>query len=731
MKKVWLLMSVAVLFFGVIGQSGAKVCAYETFRYEAGGIIGVPNSALGFTGTWINAGGNSSQSTVEASSLSFAGVDSALQSESGMLQIIIPSFDGSRAGCFLDMDPNGVFAGYINAQGTIGKPGQTIYLSFLMKTSATNPFFAFELKEADLGDGGARLYVGNDMGGSDLQVCAYRNKDTSPANLGKEFQWLGAATTDTELYVIRIDFGTTGDDVTVYRNPSLAAEPIMAPHLAGSRFLDFDGISMCVWVDPGGRTGQFDEICIASTYADVVRFYNTPERAQDPSPADGAIYVTGTPGVTLSWQAGSGAAPSGYKVYFSDVLDEVLTADATAYQGITTSTDLSIDAVNTDTTYYWSVTEIAEPNDIPGVIWTFETQKTLPVVVSQPTAQYVFAGADASFTFDVISESSESYQWFDESGPLTDGGNISGAQAATLTIAGAQIADENDYYCEVTNDAGMVTSKTVELLISRLVGHWSLNQPVGSDPNVAWLDLSDSENDLQAEYAVPATFEWVEGADGTANGALVFDSQFALGTMKTDGTMNAIPVGDQPYSISAWIKPETGSNRGIIGWGNYGSSNQVNAVKLNNPSEVWHYWWGADVGGNRGYSMVDGNWHLVAVTYDKDTRSVYIDGLAANQDHPVDHMVQTNENFLIGKTNTLEPSVEFFDGAMDEVKVFNYALSAIEIAQMYTDIVGGDVCVLPPDYDVTGDCKVNLDDIAALATEWLGCGLVPSCITAN
>jgi hypothetical protein len=45
--------------------------------------------------------------------------------------------------------------------------------------------------------------------------------------------------------------------------------------------------------------------------------------------------------------------------------------------------------------------------------------------------------------------------------------------------------------------------------------------------------------------------------------------------------------------------------------------------------------------------------------------------------------------------------------------------------------MGGDVCVLPPAYDLTGDCKVNIDDIAALASGWLDCGLVPSCVTEN
>lgn len=724
MKKTWLLLLAAsVLCMTHSAISG--VYAYEPFGYNPGEILGESAPALGFTGVWGGGGGNLSQCTVQAASLTYPGADSALQEASGMFQVIVPNFDGGRAGRFLDTDPNGSFSGFINANGKIGIPGQSIYISFLMKTSVTTPFYAFELKRGELGDNGGILYVGNDMGGSNLQVCAYRNRDTSPANMGKQFQWLGAATTNTELFVVRIDYGTASGNVTVYRNPSLDVEPVIAPQLVNAGVLDFDAVTMAAWVGPGGRVAQFDEICIASTYADAVRFYNKPNRVQNPTPADGAVDITGAPGVTLSWQAGSGVTPSGYKVYLSDVLDDVLTEDAAAYQGTTTSTSLTIGAINTDTTYYWSVTETAEPNDISGVVWMFETNKTLPIVVSQPVSQYVFAGENASFTFAVNSVSDVSYRWFDANGELTDNGNIRGTHAQTLVITDAQVANEGHYYCQAMNSAGTIISTTAELLINRLVGYWNLN---GTDPNTAWQDLSGSENHLNPVYTVPGTFSWTEGADGTANGALVFNGQFALGPQKADGTMNAFPVGDQSYTIFAWIKPNSGTNRGIAGWGNYGSNYQVNAVKLNdNGSTVWHYWWNADLGGNRGYSTVDGQWHLAAVTYDKDIRAIYIDGLLANQDNPVPHAVATSENFLIGKTNTLTTE-EFFDGALDEVQVYNYALSAVEIAKAYTTVKGGDLCVVRPAYDIDGDCRVNISDLTLFASEWLKCGLVPACL---
>jgi len=35
---------------------------------------------------------------------------------------------------------------------------------------------------------------------------------------------------------------------------------------------------------------------------------------------------------------------------------------------------------------------------------------------------------------------------------------------------------------------------------------------------------------------------------------------------------------------------------------------------------------------------------------------------------------------------------------------------------------GEPVCVDPPAYDATGDCKVTLEDLAAIAGEWLASG---------
>ena len=65
---------------------------------------------------------------------------------------------------------------------------------------------------------------------------------------------------------------------------------------------------------------------------------------------------------------------------------------------------------------------------------------------------------------------------------------------------------------------------------------------------------------------------------------------------------------------------------------------------------------------------------------------------------------------------------------MDDVKLYNYARTATEIAQEYADGSGEPVCLTRPDLDIAPvgdlDCVVNLLDFAEIAKVWLEDGNV-------
>ncbi|SVD45552.1 uncharacterized protein METZ01_LOCUS398406, partial [marine metagenome] len=130
---------------------------------------------------------------------------------------------------------------------------------------------------------------------------------------------------------------------------------------------------------------------------------------------------------------------------------------------------------------------------------------------------------------------------------------------------------------------------------------------------------------------------------------------------------SSIPVGIESYTIEAWFYADQMGTRGIVGWGNYGSYNQVTALRLHGSNGFRHYWWANDLDVTTG--DISGAWHHVAVTWDGTDRKLYLDGVFKKGDQPSGHAVPNASNFRIGSTN----NGEYFDGKIDEIRIWSEA----------------------------------------------------------
>ncbi|MFM8930712.1 MAG: beta strand repeat-containing protein, partial [Gemmataceae bacterium] len=145
------------------------------------------------------------------------------------------------------------------------------------------------------------------------------------------------------------------------------------------------------------------------------------------------------------------------------------------------------------------------------------------------------------------------------------------------------------------------------------------------------------------------------------------------------------PTGNSQYTLEAWIKPTTHGVNGIVGWGTWGSTNQTNALRLNSNGQIVNYWWNNDLYATPG-NLADGNWHHVAATFDGTYRRIYVDGVLLASDTPTGHNVpSTASNVRIGTTN----NTEYFSGGIDDVRVWNRARTASEIANTRLTQVDG------------------------------------------
>lgn len=137
------------------------------------------------------------------------------------------------------------------------------------------------------------------------------------------------------------------------------------------------------------------------------------------------------------------------------------------------------------------------------------------------------------------------------------------------------------------------------------------------------------------------------------------------------GSPSVIPSGNDPYTMEAWIYPRSYSNgvneaQGIMGWGNWGTTNQANGLRLAEGGRLLNYWWGNDL---RTDPVVPLNtWTHVAATFDGTTRRIFVNGALVASDTPVGHNVSVVDNLTIGATNN-GVVYDGFDGYIDDVRI--------------------------------------------------------------
>jgi hypothetical protein len=86
--------------------------------------------------------------------------------------------------------------------------------------------------------------------------------------------------------------------------------------------------------------------------------------------------------------------------------------------------------------------------------------RTPPSITRELADQSVSSGATVTFTV-ASSGSNLAYRWYQDGVPLADGGNVSGATTATLTLANVQAANAGTYSALVTDGVGVVGSAAV------------------------------------------------------------------------------------------------------------------------------------------------------------------------------------------------------------------------------------------------------------------------------
>jgi hypothetical protein len=254
--------------------------------------------------------------------------------------------------------------------------------------------------------------------------------------------------------------------------------------------------------------------------------------------------------------------------------------------------------------------------------------------------------------------------------------------AANFT-AGHAYTEEGNFQIQVTVMSANGGSDEVDLSVTAaavappagLVGWWTGD---GTSATTA-PDIAGSNPGTLVGGATHAAGEVGNAFSFNGNGQYV---SLATGTN--------IPVGNTAYTLMAWIKPNAAGNEGIIGFGNYGNNNQVNAFRLVDNGtghlNLLNYWWANDLEGDTNLPAT-GAWHLAAAEFDGTTRRILVDGQVIAMDTPTGHNVPNTANFRIGSTN----NGEFFNGLIDEAQIYSRALTTTEIQAIFSAGTAGEI----------------------------------------
>jgi fibronectin type 3 domain-containing protein len=359
----------------------------------------------------------------------------------------------------LNTSASGPFASYLS-NGLIGAPGQTVWLSFLMREDAAGTTPSFSLSP----QGGTNAwwisspniqigYLGstsNDASGNPFWSIAYGGAYATPtATVLTNAPVVAGQPT---LFVMSVTFGATGANSTVnlYVNPtSLGGAAPSTPSATYTTTNSLAFQSLTYYGGTGYNTSSLDEIRVGTTYAAVTPA--TPVTI--PSSPTSLTATAGSGAVSLAWSAVTGA--TSYDIYQGTTAgSENPTPVAT---GITGTTYTVANLAN-GTTYYFVV---AAANSAGTGTYSNEASATPSVSAGIPAAPVLTAAAGnlqatLSWTTSTGATSYNVYQG------TTSGGEgttpiATGVTGNTYTAAG--LSNETTYFFEVTATNSAGTSK--------------------------------------------------------------------------------------------------------------------------------------------------------------------------------------------------------------------------------------------------------------------------------
>ena len=229
-----------------------------------------------------------------------------------------------------------------------------------------------------------------------------------------------------------------------------------------------------------------------------------------------------------------------------------------------------------------------------------------------------------------------------------------------------------------------------------LVGYWKLDDGSGTS-------ATDSSGNANTGTLTNGP-TWTTGQIG---GATSFDGTDDYINV---GNQSALNLGINNFSISVWIF-DTGATQNTLAINKRNALNTAGYELLDSVTPGTHSFRVGDGTVNvAGYSVTglnNGSWHLLTGVVDRNSQKLitYLDGFHIGTDVSITGMssVDNTQAFQIGARG----GATNFKGSLDEVRIYNRALSADEVAKLYKTTAPDN-----PDTGLVGYWSFNGSDVS-------------------
>jgi len=566
--------------------------------------------------------------------------------------------------------PNVTFTCWINPVGTINSSAGIIFT----RGGATG---GLDISPAGGDTAGMLGYVWNDNSGDTYEFQSF----LSPPLGQWSFAVLTISPSQAVFYMLNANGRASSTNAIPQFNPLMGNDWRIGNDADGDPGRSFNGNIAAVAVFPSTLDqSQVNALYDAGAYAgtDVPPVVDV---STNPITVDAGVSTTIVSTIL------DGVAPFTYQWYY--LVGVVSNSIAGATNGTLPLTNIQ---VIQGTYSYFVVVSNAYGSTVSSNA-TLNILSGLPVIVTnlEPT-NISTVGATEVLSVAVTGTEPFTNSWTYNGHPLANGGSISGATTATLTISNVQLTDAGTYQFSVANLDGSVSSSNEVLLV---ITPSTYEAAVLADGPLAYWPLNETSGDT--------AFDIVSGYDGLYTNAPTLGvpgpSSYIPAGVGFDGMTQFVLIPDEPgldfanaITLEAWVQPDTNQPSGtladIIAKGYDGTlSGLQNDDEMQLRVQDSTYFDGGYYNADQGGGATDGgvvttNWTHVVLTGDGVVWNLYQNGVLVGNSPDSVTLANFSDPWAIAD-GTASGNGRLYGGNISAVAIYDYALTPARVLAHY------------------------------------------------